>query len=203
MTRAGRILALATLAFMVSSAAAQGKSGAQAATETREEKTRSLPRGRAFRSNGNEYRVVGGVRAVQRDPGQTPEAVAAALGLPDQEIVESKGRYTIIRGGGASPRASVGAMGRLPALPVAVNMATGSLGVLTGAIKVSYRPPFDPRQVAGEMGLAILLVVPRESVAYFRVPDRADIQEAADALARNPQVAGVSTEVQEYFASPH
>ena len=158
----------------------------------------AAPKGAAFRSAGQEYRVVPTIRAV-RDTGPASASrsltAAQASGL---EVLERKGPYTLfVDRGGDSPAAAPAQTSA-----VAVNQRSGQLGIITGTITARVASKAAAQAAAKGAGVALELVSPSSGYAFFRAPAGTDVLAAAAALAARPEVKGVEVEVREAFDEP-
>jgi hypothetical protein len=157
-----------------------------------------LPRGHAFTSAGEAYRIVGGVRAVRRAAHETESQTLARSGASASDVVDRKGsQYLVVRSRVAAT-ATVPSSGYL----AAVNGRTGNLGVLPGILEVRMRRGADPADLANGHGLAVVSSAPRLSLTFLRVPAGRDLAASAAALARDPAVESVEIEVIEHLAQP-
>jgi hypothetical protein len=160
------------------------------------------------------YRVAVELRAVPRGQ-DTAEGRMAGLGIPAAELVEVKGPFLIVRRPTAAATATATAAARLAGAsavatvdrtrvhPVAVNAASGRLGILSGIVVARLRNPDDAAALAQANGLALDYVAGPIRCAFFRVPDGRDVVAAATALARDARVELASPEVSETFRVPN
>ncbi len=157
-----------------------------------------LPRGPSFRSGGDEYRIVGGVRSFPRAAHESEAQVLARVGASPGDVIDRKGRQYVVVRARAAATATVPRSGYL----TAVNGRTGQLAVLSGEIEVGLRKGADPEAVARAHGLTVVFSAPRLSMTFLRVPPGADLAGAAAALSRDPNVESVEVEALEHLASP-
>jgi len=196
---------LTLLGLLLPSAAclAQEKGAVAAAALQRRALVESLPKGTAFRSGGQEYQIVGGVRAVARAPEAGERQALAAVGAAPADLIEAKGSFLVYReAASAAPVAARTAAGGGSTLPVAVNRRTGGLGVVLGSLTVRLRDPAAAEAVAREHGLRLTFSAPHLSTAFYQVPEGKDIQAAAAELAGDGRVTAAEIEVKEHFAVP-
>lgn len=183
--------------------AARNKEAGRAARQERETFVNGLPRGATFRSARQTYQMAGNVRAVGASARQAPEQVLAAAGLGASDLVERKGRFLVVRESGALSQAlQVGASGSTTH-PVAVNRATGGLGVVTGVITVRLRSVASAVALASDHGLELVSTATGIKAAFYRVPVNQDIAAAGAALARDRRVRSAEIEVQEAVRELH
>ena len=202
-TRRHRLLLLLTLAAPLTAraASAEARATGQARARERAALVQSLPQGASFRSRGQSYRIVGGLAAVPRAPAAGAEGLAAPA---PADIVEEKGAYLIVRPGGAPLAAPLAAPagGPVGPLPVAVNTRTNAFGLVLGTIDVRLRDRDAAAALARDLGLELVSVAPRISMAFFRVPAGGDLLAAAARLARDARVRSAEIEVKEHFDRP-
>ncbi len=172
----------------------------------------SLARGRAFRSRGQSYELVGahalGTGAATGSPSATRGAARSAPGSTSTqpEVVATKGPFSIVRDASPGPRAALSQSSAPTAtdlLPVAVNTRTGELGVVLGTIVVRLRDPGFASAVASDHQLALSRAFPRLGLAFYRLPGPGDLFAASAALASDPRVLSSEIEVRERFHSLH
>jgi hypothetical protein len=196
-------MTLALLGTLLAPAAglAQGKGAlAEAALERR---TESVLKGPTFRSGGQDYQVLGGVRAVARPRGAGERQTLELVGAAPADLLEAKGSYLVyFQAAGAAPVAAQVAAGPSSTLPVARNKRTGGLGVVLGSLVVRLRDPAAAEALGKEHGLRLLFSAPHLSLAFYRVPQGQDIQAAAAELVRDRRVVSAEVEVKEHFAAP-
>ena len=160
------------------------------------------------------YRVAVELRAVPRGQ-DAAEGRMAGLGIPSAELVEVKGPFLILRrptGAGTAAAtaaarvagaSAVATVDRTRVHPVAVNTASGRLGILSGIVVARLRNPDDAAALAQANGLELDYVAGPIRCAFFRVPDGRDVVAAATALARDARVELASPEVSETFRVPN
>jgi len=196
-------LALLGLLLPPAAALAQEKGVATTAALERQALLQSLPKGSPFRSGGQEYQIVGGVRAVARAPEAGERQALAAVGVVPADLLETKGSFLVYReAASAAPVAARTAAGLGSTLPVAVNRRTGGFGVVLGSLTVQLRDPAAAEALAREHGLRLTFSAPHLSTAFYQVPEGQDIQAAAAELARDARVTSAEIEVKEHFAVP-
>lgn len=196
-------LALLGLLLPPAAALAQGKGMATTAALERQALLQSLPKGGTFRSGGQEYQILGGVRAVARAPEASEQQALAAVGAAPADLLEAKGSFLVYReAASAAPVAARTAAGGSATLPVAVNRRTGGFGVVLGSLTVRLRDPATASAVAQEHGLRLTFSAPHLSTGFYQVPEGRDIQAAAAGLAGDGRVTTAEIEVKEHFAVP-
>ncbi|HEY7726652.1 MAG TPA: hypothetical protein VH880_15065 [Anaeromyxobacteraceae bacterium] len=185
-------------------AALPGAGGAQGAlaVEQRRALVRSLPRGSAFRTNGQPYGFLAGLRAVARAPGEPSGEALARAGAAAAELVEEKGGFAVFRESAAAASEATRAAGRAPTYPVAVNERTGDLGVVPGTLVVRLRDPPAAGELARDHGLSLDFHAAHLGTAFYRAPAGASLPAAAARLAADPRVRSAEIEVKEHFAGP-
>jgi predicted RecA/RadA family phage recombinase len=205
MTSRPTTLALVLLFLLPSARAAASQEDAQGqlGEQEREAVVRSLPKGEPFRSGGQQYRLVGGLRAVHRGTDSTAREALARAGAAAAAVVEVKGRFVLFQqNASAAPLAAPQLANRVETLPVAVNERTGGLGVVLGTITVKLRASGQAEALAREHGLRLDLAAPHLSTAFYRVPAGASIEAATARLVNDARVVSAEIEVKEHFAEP-
>ena len=194
-TRVHAVLALLALALLPATASAQSKKST--IDPARAQALAAAPKGAAFRSAGQEYRIVTNIRAV-RDAGPAANRSLAAAQASGVDVLERKGPYTLFveRGGDGAAAAP----GQTSA--VAVNQRSGQLGVITGTITARVASKAAAQAAAKGAGVTLELVSPNSGYAFFQAPAGMDVLSAAAALAARPEVKGVEVEVREAFDEP-
>ena len=165
----------------------------------------AAPKGAPFKSGGQTYQVVGGLRATGGG-GATMDQRLSAVGARSTDLVEVRGPFLIYRAPPAAGAAPVSAMAaevnRSPTFPVVVNKRTGRLGVAASVLIVRLADVGTAATVAQAGGLTLDFVAERLGLAFYTVPDGRDIQAAAASLARDARVKSAEIEVREHFAVP-
>jgi hypothetical protein len=164
---------------------------------------KSLPQGATFKSAGQTYRPVSGLRAAVRGQSTAVQRMQA-LGAADVDVVQEKGPYVIFRDAAAGA-AVLGAKG--PNEPqatfsVVVNARTGRLGIADGLVAVKLTDVKLARELADAHGLALEFVAEGIRYAFLRVPPGGDLVAAAAALAKARGVVSAEVDVREEFAVP-
>jgi len=198
-------MALALLGTLLLPAAgvAQAKGAVGEAALERRNLTESVLKGPTFQSGGQEYQLLGGIRAVARPPGAGERQTLELVGATPADLLEAKGSYLVyFQAAGATPVPAQMAAGPSSTLPVALNRRTGGLGVVLGSLVVRLRDSGAAQAIAQEHGLRLLFSAPHLSMAFYRVPREQDIQAAAAELARDRRVTSAEVEVKEQFAVP-
>jgi hypothetical protein len=163
----------------------------------------SLPQGPAFRSAGQTYRPVSGLRAAVRGQATAVQRMQS-LGAAAVDVVQEKGPYVIFRDAAAGAKALGAPAGNDPraAFSVVVNTRTGRLGIADGLVTAKLADVKLARGLADAHGLALEFVAEGIRYAFFRVPPGGDLVEAAAALARSRGVVSAEVDVREEFAVP-
>jgi hypothetical protein len=201
-TRKFAVVALALLPAMAWGAepAPQGMS-----LEARAALVEAAPKGAAFRSAGQTYQMVGGLRATPLAPGSTVDQGLAAARSAPTELVEVKGPYLVFRESATRAPALVPAaavVDQARTFPVVVNTRTGRLGVAANVLVVKLADVAAAPALAAANGLELDFVADRIGYAFFRVPDGRDLLGAAATMSRDGRVTSAEIEVREHFATP-
>ncbi len=163
----------------------------------------SLPQGAEFRSEGQTYRPVAGLRAELRPAGRVEPGQASAEGAAEV-IVEVKGPYVIYRDTAAVSAAGKSLVGapRVAKGSVVVNVRTGQLGIADGLITAKLSDVGAAGALAAANGLTVEYVAGHIGYAFFTAPPGQDLAAAAAALRKDPRVKSAHANVQESFAEP-
>ena len=150
---------------------------------------KEAPKGPEFRSSGQTYRIVGGLRATALPTGASVDQGLAAVRSSPGELVDRKGPYLIFRqpaaqGAGVVPSARDVDWSRT--LPVAVNVKTGRLGVVASVLVVKLKDVGAAPALAAANGLVLTFVAEGIGYAFFDVPDGQDLLAAASTVAATP-----------------
>ena len=164
----------------------------------------AAPRGAPFKSGGQTYQVVGGLRAT--GGGGPLDQRLAAVGAGPSDLVEEKGPFVIFKTGtaasGSKVTATATSVNRVQTFPVVVNTRTGRLGVAANVLVVKLADVGTAAAIAEANGLTLDFVAERLGVAFYTVPDGRDIQGSAAALAKDSRVKSAEVEIREHFAVP-
>ena len=196
----GRYAVLAAIALpLLALAQAGGLPAAQ-----RRALVSSLPQGAEFRSGGQAYRPVGGLRATFRGPegaAQGDQASAPATG----EVVEVLGPFVIqpVLAAEAPASAATTGAGAMTSRAVVVNVRTGSLGIVTGIVTAKLVDAGTARAIAAANGVTLRHASEGTGYAFFGVPEGRDLVEVAAAIARSPGVEMAEVNVKEHFDEPN
>jgi len=165
----------------------------------------AAPKGAPFKSGGQTYQVVGGLRATAGGSA-TLDQTLSAVGAVSTDLVEVRGPFVIYRAPSAAGAAPVSAMAaavnQSSTLPVVVNKRTGRLGVAANVLIVKLTDVGTAAFLAEASGLTLDFVAERLGLAFYTVPDGRDIQAAAASLARDSRVKSAEIEIREHFAVP-
>jgi len=182
------ILALC-LVLIAMPALAQKQWKANQGSSERTAMLESLQRGREIVAQGQHYRHLPEVRAV--------EGKSRAEG----EVIETKGRLVLYRGAAAESAALKLSGGSLE-FPTVMNTRTGALGVLTGALVVKPRDMADADAIANSHALDKGRVFPHLQTVFYKVRPGEDIADVAAALQADPRVESAYPEIIESVRQP-
>ncbi len=157
----------------------------------------SAPAGASFRSAGQDYRIVPGIRAARVRGSGTVSSTLSAVGARESDLLERKGPYALyVEPAGAVPDVAS------PTSAVAVNVRSGQLGIVTGTITARVGSATAAATAARAGGVILELVTPATGYAFFRARSGADVLAAAAALRARPELKGVEVEVREAYDEP-
>lgn len=198
-----RIIALC-LSFAASLALAQEspKRVTKAAAAERAAMLQTLQRGKEIKGSRELYRFLPEVHAVEhRASAETPQQALARIGESGGQVVETKGRLVLFRSAQPKP-ALVERVAGATVYPTVVNVRTGTLGVLTGALVVKPKSMADAAAIAISHGLEKGKEYPHLQTVFYRVKADADIADVAAALQADPRVESAYPEIIEHLRSP-
>jgi hypothetical protein len=182
---------------------AQGKDAALRAAQQRKGFVKSLTKGKPFKSGGQKYQFVGGVRAVVRGSHETTQQALAKAEAAPGDLVETKGNHLLFRqASAAAPLAAQASVNQTATLPVVVNTRTGNLGVALGTLTTRLKDASEAEAVARDHGLQLMLSAAHLSTAFYQVPPGRDLQAVVAALARDGRVISAKIDVKEHFDQP-
>ncbi len=193
-----RISTLALLAGLLAlPSATAGQSKVSALASPRAQAVAAAPKGATFRSSGQEYRVVLGVRATEV-PRSAPVAPRlSAAGASGADLLEVKGPYAIYR-----EPAGTAPVGGAETRAVAVNTRSGQLGVITGTITGWAASAAEAGNAARAAGVALEFYAESTGYGFFLAPEGGDALAAAAALRAASGLKGVQVEVRESYDEP-
>lgn len=199
-----RIAAVA-FALLPALALAGGNAPQGMSAQARAALVKESPKGPEFRSGGQTYRMVGGLRAATLPASASVDQGLAALRSAPDDLVERKGPFLIFRepaaqAAGVEPSAR--AVDGSRTLPVAVNVRNGRLGVVANVLVVKLKDVGAAQALAAANGLALTFVAEGIGYAFFEVPDGRDLLAAASAVGRDARVKSAEVEVRENFNVP-
>jgi Open reading frame 2 N-terminal domain len=196
-----RIVALALLLFAPAGLAQDYHQSARAKSAERAAMLESLQRGKEITALGERYQQLPGVLAVERSGSQTPREALGAANAGAAEVVETKGKLVLYRGGGSSP-ALVKRVGEATVYPTVVNSRTGTLGVLTGTLVVKPKSMGDADAIAAGHGLQKTKAYPRLNTVFYRAKPNVDIADVTAALQADPRIESAYPEIIEHVREP-
>src|SRR6266567_4005406 len=163
-------LVLALAGLVVVPGFAFGKEAALRAAQQRRALLKTLPQGKPFGSGGQQYRFVGGVRAVLRGAEETANRALARAGAAPTDLVEAKGHHLLFRQASkVGPVPAQVSVNDTATLPVVVNARTGTFGIVLGIIVVRLRETSDAGAVGAAHGLDLVSSAAHLSTAFYQV----------------------------------
>jgi hypothetical protein len=163
---------------------------------------KSLERGKQMKGSREQYQHLTQVFAVALESSsETPEQAVARAGGSGAQLVETKGRLVLYRAQTAGPAQMKRAGGTI-VYPTAVNIRTGTLGVLTGMLIVKPKNMADADAIGGSHGLEKSKVYPQLQTVFYRAKANVDIADVSAALQADPRVESAYPEIVERVRVP-
>ena len=197
-----RIAALCILLIAPSALAQKygefGKTGAAERTAM----LKTFERGKQMKGSREQYQHLTQVFAVAREnSSETPEQAIARAGGSGAQLVETKGGLVLYREKTASP-AQLKRVGGTTVYPTAVNIRTGTLGVLTGMLVVKPKNMADADAIAASHGLEKTKAYLQLQTVFYRAKANVDIADISAALQGDPRVESAYPEIVERVRVP-
>lgn len=164
----------------------------------------SLPRGEAFENNGMNYVWLPTLRGVKTLPARTTSGGGntAAAAAENQAAVEQKGPFTIYRTPAVSGKSSVAARDSNSTYPIALNIQTGSLAIITGNIWLKLKNLNDAGTIAADYGLTLSFTNADMSTSFYQIPAQADIQALRKRLQADSRISRVTLDMVDRIRHP-
>jgi len=197
-----RIAALCVL--LIAPAALAQKYGQSAKTGAAERTAmlKSFERGKQMKGSRDQYQHLTQVLAVAREnDSETPEQAIARAGASGAQLVETKGRLVLYREQTASP-AQMKRVGGTTVYPTAVNIRTGSLGVVTGVLVVKPKSMADADAIGSSHGLEKSKAYQQLQTVFYKAKAGVDIADVSAALQADPRVLSAYPEIVEHVRVP-
>ncbi len=188
-----RAIVILTLALAAAAAAAPAPVPAQqrAPVDDRAALLQSLQRGKSFTVGRERYQQLPEVFAVERRGGDTPQQALEAAGAGAAQVIETKGRLVLYRGGVRADATNI--------RPTVINVRTGTLGVLSGTLVVKLKNFPDAGAIAGRHGLETARAFAHLRTVFYRAPAAADLADLVAALQADAAIESAYPEIIEYL----
>lgn len=164
----------------------------------------SLPRGEAFENNGWNYVWLPTLKGEMTTGAKTNLATAktTADAVNNQTSVEQKGPFIIYKTSAASEQSSAMAISGSSMHPVALNVQTGSLAVITGNIWLTLKDIKDAGAIAAEYGLTFSFTNAAISTSFYQIPAQTDIQTLRKRLQTDARIVRVTLDMVDRIRHP-
>ncbi len=159
----------------------------------------SLPRGEAFENNGWNYVWLPTLKGVKTKAAIRETTSAAA---DNQTHVQQKGPFMIYETADRSKKSSAMASGGRATYPVALNVQTHSLAVITGNIWLTLKDIRDAGAIAAEYGLTFSFSNAAISTSFFRIPAETDIPALRKRLQTDARIIRVTLDMVDRIRHP-
>jgi len=201
-TMTARIVALGLLLAAQTGFAQSSGDGTEMSAAERSALMQALARGKQMKGSRDSYQHLPQVAAVVRaTSSESPRQAVARSGEGGAQIIETKGRLVLYRSARQNRASAAGAGGTL-VLPIVVNLRTGTLGVLTGALIVKPKSMADAATIARAHGLEVAKAYPQLKTVFYRSQAGGDIADASAALQADPRVESAYAEIIENVRVP-
>lgn len=166
----------------------------------------SLTRGETFDNDGQTYAWLPTLRGVKTV--NTKAAINAAAAAIDETTVEQKGPYTIY-GPSSAPLKS--ATAKAPsvtsaadgsAYPIALNLRTNSLAIITGNIWLKLKNMQETKTIGDEYGLVFSFSNAAMSTSFYSVPADTDIAILRQRLQTDFRILRVTLDMVDRIRRP-
>lgn len=159
----------------------------------------SLPRGEAFENNGWNYVWLPTLKGVKTNAAIRETTAAAA---DEQTHVEQKGPFMIYETADRSKKSSAMASGGGATYPVALNVRTQSLAVITGNIWLTLKDIRDAGAIGTEYGLTYSFSNAAISTSFFQIPAEMDIPALRKRLQTDARIIRVTLDMVDRIRHP-
>jgi len=153
----------------------------------------SLPRGETIKNDGNTYVWLPTLKAFQAF-GKTSTSDLTVT-TADRKIVGKKGPFTIYQLSASPEKIFTHSAGAGSGYPVALNLNTNSLAVVTGNIWLKLKNMRDSRPIGDEYGLAYSFSNATMATSFYSLPPDADINALLKKLQADPRVLRVTLDM--------
>lgn len=161
----------------------------------------SLPRGESFSNDGMDYVWMPTLKAEVIEEGKTAQnrVVQDNQSTGDQQVVEQKGRFNIYA---AADRASARRVGEDSSRPVALNLKTNSLAIITGNLWLKLGDMQNARAIAEEYNLVFSFSNAAMQTAFYRAAAGADMESLRRRLQADPRIMRVTLDMVDRIRHP-
>jgi hypothetical protein len=163
---------------------------------------KTLERGKQMKGSREQYQHLTQVFAVAlENSSETPEQAIARVGGSGAQLVETKGKLVLYREQMAGP-AQIKRAGGTTVYPTAMNVRTGSLGVLTGVLIVKPKNMADAEAIGSSHGLEKSKAYPQLQTVFYKAKAGADLADVSASLQADPRVESAYPEIVEHVRVP-
>lgn len=194
-----KVLMILTMAVLISCGAAMDTSTAWSGEQSkREALIAAIPKGDTFDNDGTTYAWLPTLRAARQE--DKTNLSRKETDLIDRQLIEQKGRFKIY---GTATRRAMSRGEESATKPVALNMHTKSLAVITGNLWLKLKDMQNARSIAVEYGLVFDFANDAMRTAFYKAPADADIKGLRERLQADPRIERVTLDMVDRIRRPH
>jgi hypothetical protein len=164
----------------------------------------SLPRGETFVNDGETYVWLPTLRAEKKGVGKNALNAGRAVGAvaAAETPVEEKGPYGIYGPPAPASPSQRSAAGITPPHPIALNLRTKSLAIVTGRLWLKLKNMQDTQSIADDYGLVVSFSNPAMETSFYDTPADADIKNLRKRLQEDPRIIRVTLDMMDRIRRP-
>lgn len=160
----------------------------------------SLPRGETFKNEGQAYIWLPTLKAL-RAQSKTPSSDMIAT-TDNVKTVEKKGPFTIYQSSASLEKIFAQSAGGGSGYPVALNLNTNSLAVITGNVGLKLKNMQDTQAIGDEYGLAYSFSNATMATSFYSMPPETDINALLKKLQADPRILRVTLDMVDRIRHP-
>lgn len=164
----------------------------------------SLPRGDVFENDGENYVWLPTLRGEKTIAGKAATRIKqkADAATEDTADVEQKGPFRIYKPSATSGKLYARSVKNSSICPIALNLRTKSLAIVTGNIWLKLKNIHDADAIAVEYGLSLSFSNAAMSTSFYQVPAEMDIQTLRTQLLADSRIMRVTLDMVDRIRHP-
>ena len=164
----------------------------------------SLPLGEVFENDGENYVWLPTLRGEKTIAGKAATRIKqkADAATEDTVDVEQKGPFRIYKPSAKSGKLYARSVKNSSTFPIALNLRTKSLAIVTGNIWLKLKNIKDADAIAAEYGLALSFSNAAMSTSFYQVPAEMDIQTLRTQLLADARIMRVTLDMVDRIRHP-